>query len=77
MAKDLGKNQTTIKKVMRKLEDVGLLEKKRQGFCMPNILYIKIPQEVQETCLSERSEIMRTFGVHFPVLQIMIGTGLQ
>lgn len=51
MAQDLGKSQTTIKKAMRELEDAGLLEKKRQGFCMPNILYIKIPQEGREICL--------------------------
>ena len=56
MAKDLGKSQTTIKKAMRELEDAGLLEKKRQGFCMPNILYIKITQEGQETCLSGEKE---------------------
>ena len=56
MAQDLGKSQTTIKKAMRELEDAGLLEKKRQGFCMPNILYIKIPQEGREICLSGRKE---------------------
>ena len=56
MAKDLGKSQTTIKKAMRELEDAGLVEKKRQGFCMPNILYIKIPQEGRGICLSGRKE---------------------
>ena len=56
IAKDLGKSQTTIKKAMRELEDAGLVEKKQQGFCMPNILYIKIPQEGQETCLSGGKE---------------------
>ena len=56
MAQDLGKSQTTIKKAMRELEDVGLVEKKRQGFCMPNILYIKIPQEGQKSCLSGGKE---------------------
>ena len=56
MAQDLGKSQTTIKKAMRELEDAGLVEKKRQGFCMPNIIYIKIPQEGQESCLSGRKE---------------------
>lgn len=56
MAQDLGKSQTTIKKAMRELEDAGLVEKKRQGFCMPNILYIKILQEGRETCLSGGKE---------------------
>lgn len=41
---------------MRELEDAGLVEKKRQGFCMPNILYVKIPQEESETCLSGGKE---------------------
>lgn len=31
MAKDLGKNQTTIKKVMRKLEDVRTVGKEKAG----------------------------------------------
>ena len=52
MAKDLGKSQTTTKKAMQELGDAGLVEKKRQGFCMPNILYIKIPQEESGNCLS-------------------------
>lgn len=56
MAQDLGKSPTTIKKVMRELEDAGLVEKKRQGFCMPNILYIKIPLEEREICLSGGKE---------------------
>lgn len=56
MAQDLGKSQITIKKAMRELEDAGLVDKKRQGFCLPNIFYIKIPQEGQETCLSIRKE---------------------
>lgn len=56
MSKDLGKSQTTIKKAMRELEDAGLVEKKRQGFCLPNILYIKIPLEEREACLSKGKE---------------------
>lgn len=56
MAKDLGKSQTTTKKAMQELGDAGLVEKKRQGFCMPNILYIKIPQEESGNCLSGEKE---------------------
>ncbi len=56
MAQDLGKSQTTIKKTMRELKDAGLVEKKRQGFCMPNILYIKIPLEERAICLSGGKE---------------------
>lgn len=60
MAQDLGKSQTTIKKAMRELEDAGLVEKKRQGFCMPNILYIKIPLEERKICLSGGKEKERS-----------------
>ena len=56
MAKDLGKSQTTTKKAMQELGDAGLVEKKRQGFCMPIFFTSKSRRRSRETACPERKK---------------------
>lgn len=46
-AKALGKCETTIKKAMKELDKIGLLERKAVGFGKPNRLYVKVFSEGQ------------------------------
>ena len=46
-AKALGKCETTIKKAMKELDNIGLLERKAIGFGKPNRLYVKVFLEGQ------------------------------
>lgn len=41
----LVKSHMTIKKALNELEDAGLLERQKQGFSKPNLLYVRIPAE--------------------------------
>mgnify|MGYP002227970349 CR=1 FL=1 len=41
----LVKSHMTIKKALNELEDAGLLERQKQGFSNPNLLYVRIPAE--------------------------------
>ena len=48
-AKALGKCETTIKKAMKDLDEIGLLERRAVGFGRPNRLYVKILSEEQKS----------------------------
>ena len=45
LADDLRKSHMTVKKALNELEDAGLLERQKQGFSKPNLLYVRIPAE--------------------------------
>ena len=45
LAQVLVKSHMTIKKALNELEDAGLLERQKQGFSKPNLLYVRIPAE--------------------------------
>lgn len=45
LAQVLEKSHMTIKKALNELEDAGLLERQKQGFSKPNLLYVRIPAE--------------------------------
>ena len=45
LAQVLDKSHMTIKKALNELEDAGLLERQKQGFSKPNLLYVRIPAE--------------------------------
>ena len=57
LAKDLGKSHMTIKKALNELTDAGLLEKRKQGFSKPNLLFVRLPAEEQDRCLAEESKV--------------------
>ena len=44
LAKALGKNPSTIKRAMNRLEKEGLLLRQRQGACRANKLYVRVPE---------------------------------
>ena len=43
VAKMLGKSMTTAKNVLAELEAAGLIERKRRGQFLPNLIYVKLP----------------------------------
>ena len=45
LAQVLVKSHMTIKKALNELENAGLLERQKQGFSKPNLLYVRIPAE--------------------------------
>ena len=49
LAQVLVKSHMTIKKALNELEDAGLLERQKQGFSKPNLLYVRIPAEGKKT----------------------------
>ena len=44
-----GKCVTTIKHALKELSDRGLIERRRNGFNMPNMIFAKLPVDGQET----------------------------
>ena len=42
LAKDCGKSQMTVKNALTALERAGLIERKRQGYGLPNKLFVKV-----------------------------------
>ena len=61
------KSHMTIKKALNELEDAGLLERQKQGFSKPNLLYVRIPAEgkksvpVKERKVSPRGKEKDTY----------------
>ena len=53
LAKDIGKEETTVKKALNQLVRQDLIMKQSQGVGLPNKIYIKIPAE---NCLARQSE---------------------
>lgn len=45
LAADLNKAESTVKRGLNRLEELGLLYRKRQGACRANRLYVRIPAE--------------------------------
>ena len=43
IAEMLGKSMTTAKNVLAELEAAGLIERKRRGQFLPNLIYVKLP----------------------------------
>lgn len=39
------KAETTVKRSLQRLEELGLLYRRRQGACRSNLLYVKVPEE--------------------------------
>ncbi len=46
LAAALSRSSTTIKSCLKKLEEADLIERKRQGACKPNRIYVKIPDNL-------------------------------
>ena len=73
LADDLGKSHMTVKKALNELEDAGLLERQKQGFSKPNLLYVRIPAEgkksvpVKERKLSPKGKEKDTYEGKKPV----------
>ena len=58
LAQVLEKSHMTIKKALNELEDAGLLERQKQGFSKPNLLYVRIPAEGKKSVpVKERKTI--------------------
>ena len=57
LAKDLGKSHMTIKKALNELMDAGLLEKRKQGFSKPNLLFVRLPAEERDSGLTEAGKV--------------------
>ena len=49
LAQVLDKSHMTIKKALNELEDAGLLERQKQGFSKPNLLYVRILAEEKKS----------------------------
>ncbi len=45
LAEDLGKDPSTVKRAMNRLEEHGLVRRRRQGACRSNKLYVQVPEE--------------------------------
>ena len=45
LSKDCGKSQMTVKNALTALERAGLIERKRQGYGLPNKLFVKVRTE--------------------------------
>ena len=54
LAQVLDKSHMTIKKALNELEDAGLLERQKQGFSKPNLLYVRIPAEGKKSVLVKK-----------------------
>ncbi len=47
LAADLGRTEMTVKRGLNRLEELGLLYRRRQGACRANKLYVKVPASAQ------------------------------
>ena len=57
LAQVLDKSHMTIKKALNELEDAGLLERQKQGFSKPNLLYVRIPAEGKKSVLVKERKL--------------------
>lgn len=48
MAEALNRSERTVNTALCELENAGLLVRTRQGFCKANLLYLKLPDDVQK-----------------------------
>ncbi len=48
MARALGKSESTVKAALAKLEKRDLVLRRRTGFCRPNRIFVKLPEEARE-----------------------------
>ena len=56
LAQVLEKSHMTIKKALNELEDAGLLERQKQGFSKPNLLYVRIRQRERKVSLRRKEK---------------------